>query len=98
MCNECSLRWSAKRIGPASGVGSTDDLALIKQWGFDLSEITVPTEIHYGAKDVLVPASHGAWLAGHVPGAQVFLEEEAGHLADPDKTLELLRRLVASSR
>lgn len=75
-----------------------DDLAFVKPWGFDLSEITVPTEIGYGAKDVLVPAAHGAWLAEHVPGAQVFVEEDAGHLTDPDKTLESLRRLVASSR
>jgi pimeloyl-ACP methyl ester carboxylesterase len=74
-----------------------DDLAFLKPWGFELTEIAVPTEIRYGAKDVLVPAAHGAWLAGHVPGAQVFVEEAAGHLADPDKTLELLRRLVSLS-
>jgi pimeloyl-ACP methyl ester carboxylesterase len=57
----------------------------------------VPTEIRYGAKDVLVPAAHGAWLAAHVLGAQVFVEEAAGHLADPEKILELLRRLVSAS-
>ena len=74
-----------------------DDLAFLKPWGFELTEIAVPTEIRYGAKDVLVPAAHGAWLAEHVPGAQVFVEEAAGHLADPDKILELLRRLVSLS-
>ncbi|HET8657682.1 MAG TPA: alpha/beta hydrolase [Micromonosporaceae bacterium] len=72
-----------------------DDLAFLQPWGFELGEVTVPTEVRYGAKDVLVPAAHGAWLAEHVPGAQVHVEPEAGHLADPEKVLELLRSLVS---
>ncbi|MGE5287398.1 MAG: alpha/beta fold hydrolase [Micromonosporaceae bacterium] len=71
-----------------------DDLALVAPWGFDLSEITVPVEIRYGAKDVLVPASHGAWLAENVPGASVAVESGQGHLASPDRVIELLRSLV----
>ena len=71
-----------------------DDLALLAPWGFDLSEITVPVEIRYGPEDVLVPASHGAWLAEHVPGASVAVEPGQGHLATPGKVIELLRSLV----
>ena len=74
-----------------------DDLAFLEPWGFELGEIAVPTEIRYGSKDVLVPAAHGAWLAGHVPEAEVFVDDSAGHLAEPEKALAIMRDLVARS-
>jgi hypothetical protein len=51
-------------------------------------------EVRYGAKDVLVPAAHGAWLGTHVPGAIVVVEDGEGHLGDPDKVVERTRWLV----
>lgn len=71
-----------------------DDLAFTRPWGFDVAEITVPVEIRYGLRDVLVPAAHGAWLARNVPGAIVVVEEDEGHMGDPDKVVELVRWLV----
>jgi pimeloyl-ACP methyl ester carboxylesterase len=71
-----------------------DDLAFTRPWGFDLAEIAVPVEVRYGAKDVLVPAAHGAWLGRHVPHATVVVEETAGHMADPDDVVARLRWLV----
>ena len=60
--------------------GWVDDmLALTGPWGFDVSEITVPVLIRYGASDVLVPPGHGDWLAAHVPGCSVKVDD-AGHL------------------
>jgi pimeloyl-ACP methyl ester carboxylesterase len=56
-----------------------DDLALTGPWGFDVSEITVPVLIRYGTSDVLVPPGHGEWLAAHVPGCIVKIDD-AGHL------------------
>jgi pimeloyl-ACP methyl ester carboxylesterase len=59
--------------------GWTDDLlALTGSWGFDVSEITVPVLIRYGASDVLIPRNHGDWLAGHVPNCVVKIDD-AGH-------------------
>lgn len=80
------------RGGPYGWVD--DDLAFTRPWGFDLAEIRVPVEVRYGAKDVLVPAAHGAWLAAHVPHARVVVEDEQGHLADPDAVVELMAWLV----
>jgi pimeloyl-ACP methyl ester carboxylesterase len=80
------------RGGPYGWVD--DDLAFTRSWGFDLAEIRVPVEVRYGARDVMVPAAHGAWLGAHVPGARVVVEEGAGHLTDPDRALELMGRLV----
>lgn len=71
-----------------------DDLAFTKPWGFDVSEITVPVEVRFGVKDVLVPAAHGWWLGEHVPGARVVAEDGEGHLGDPDRVVELTRWLV----
>jgi pimeloyl-ACP methyl ester carboxylesterase len=62
-----------------------DDLAFPRTWGLDLSEIAVQVEIRYGAKDTLVPAAHGDWLAAHVPGATAVVEHGEGHMGDPDQ-------------
>jgi pimeloyl-ACP methyl ester carboxylesterase len=74
-----------------------DDLAFTTDWGFELDEIKVPVEVHYGSQDVLVPAAHGAWLAANVPGAKVVVNDDQGHMKTPDHTLELLRTLVYDS-
>ena len=71
-----------------------DDIAFTRPWGFDVAEITVPVEIRYGSKDVLVPAAHGAWLGRHVPGATVVVEEDKGHMGNPDEVVGLMRWLV----
>jgi pimeloyl-ACP methyl ester carboxylesterase len=71
-----------------------DDLAFARAWGFDIAEIKVPVEVRYGAKDVLVPAAHGAWLAANVPDALVVIDDGQGHLGDPDKVIELTHWLV----
>jgi pimeloyl-ACP methyl ester carboxylesterase len=71
-----------------------DDLAFTRPWGFDISEIRVQVQVRYGAKDVLVPAAHGAWLGANVPGAEVVVVDEEGHMGDPDKVVEETRWLV----
>ena len=71
-----------------------DDLAFTVAWGFDLAAITVPVEVRYGASDVLAPAAHGKWLVAHIPGAVGNVESDRGHLPDPDKVIDDLRRLA----
>jgi pimeloyl-ACP methyl ester carboxylesterase len=75
-----------------------DDLAFIRPWGFDVSEIRVPTEVWYGETDVLVPAAHGRWLARTIPGAEVTVQQDEGHLGDPDQLLNRLAGFVEASR
>jgi pimeloyl-ACP methyl ester carboxylesterase len=72
----------------APGVdGWVDDvLALTRPWGFDVGSIRVPVHLYYGRSDTLVPAAHGDWLAAHIPGATVDVQD-AGHLGD-DATME----------
>ena len=60
-----------------------DDLACTLPWGFDPSSIAVPARIEYGIADVLVPPSHGEWLARRVTGAEVKVHG-AGYPGDAD--------------
>ena len=66
----------------AQGVrGVRDDgLAAVAPWGFDLADITVPVSVWQGGEDAMVPPTHGAWLAAHVPGARAHLLDGEGHL------------------
>jgi pimeloyl-ACP methyl ester carboxylesterase len=87
--------------GTANGMGGfiDDTLAAMQPWGFDVRNITVPTLIMHGTEDRLVPASHGRWLARHIPGAQLRLREGAGHLSvmtGADDALSWIAQTVAA--
>jgi pimeloyl-ACP methyl ester carboxylesterase len=58
-----------------------DDLAFTSRWGFSLAEISVPVMLWQGSADLMVPFSHGQWLASQLPGASAHLEEGEGHLS-----------------
>lgn len=71
------------RAAMSSGVDGwlDDDLAFVADWGFELADVAVPVFVWQGTEDLMVPAAHGRWLAGHVPGAQAHLEDGEGHLS-----------------
>jgi pimeloyl-ACP methyl ester carboxylesterase len=70
---------SAFRRGPWGWFD--DDLAFVRDWGFELSEIRVPVSIWQGCQDLMVPITHGEWLAAHIPGARAHFRPEHGHLS-----------------
>ena len=57
-----------------------DDLAFVKPWGFELSDVQVPLQLWQGRHDAFVPPWHGEWLAEHVPGVDAHLSDDDGHL------------------
>ena len=59
-----------------------DDIAFTKPWGFEVTDIHVPIVLTYGRTDVLVPPAHGDWLAARIPGAEAWVDEDAGHMGD----------------
>jgi pimeloyl-ACP methyl ester carboxylesterase len=85
-------------VNQAIGAGvwgwADDDLAFVRPWGFDVSEIRVPTRVIYGMTDVLVPRHHGEWLAKNVPRAEVVIEDNQGHLPDAESMFEIFRWLA----
>ncbi|MFF2852556.1 alpha/beta fold hydrolase [Streptomyces sp. NPDC058001] len=58
-----------------------DDLALVTPWGFDLGSITTPVTIWTGKLDLLVSYEHSVWLARAIPGADLHVIAEHGHLS-----------------
>jgi len=57
-----------------------DDLAFVRPWGFDLEAVTTPVLVVQGRQDLMVPWSHGEWLARNVPSTEPWLREDEGHL------------------
>lgn len=75
-----------------------DDLAFVAPWGFELGSISVPVSIWQGRHDLMVPLSHGEWLAAHVSGATAHLRPEHGHLSLGVGAIgEILDDLLASA-
>ena len=74
-----------------------DDLAFASPWGFGLDEISVPVMIWQGSADLMVPFSHGQWLASHLPAASAHLQQGEGHLSVGLGALDrMLDELVAA--
>ncbi|MFM6847618.1 MAG: alpha/beta fold hydrolase [Terrabacter sp.] len=82
----------AVRVGPEGWV--EDDLAFCRDWGFDPASVTVPVAVWQGREDLMVPASHGEWLATHVPGARPHLLDGVGHVSLVARVGEVLEDLA----
>jgi len=58
-----------------------DELAFTSPWGFGVDEISAPVMIWQGSADLMVPFSHGQWLASQLPSASAHLVQGEGHLS-----------------
>lgn len=58
-----------------------DDRAFVTPWGFDVADVAVPTEVWFADHDLMVPPSHGEWLAAHVANATRVGFTGEGHLS-----------------
>jgi pimeloyl-ACP methyl ester carboxylesterase len=70
-----------------------DTLQIVRPWGFDLADITVPVSVWQGAHDRMVPFAHGRWLADTVPGARAHLFDDEGHVSLVRRIDEILADL-----
>lgn len=75
-----------------------DDLAYVRAWGFDVADAgRAPVLIAHGAKDRVVPYTHGEWLGRSIPGADVRMFPEDGHISVLTRAEVLLDWLVEAS-
>jgi len=69
-------------------------VAWARPWGFTPEDVAVPTTIHQGTHDDLVPHAWADLLAARIPGARLVSHEGAGHFltyVDPAAVLPGLR-------
>jgi pimeloyl-ACP methyl ester carboxylesterase len=72
---------SSMKDGLAPGSeGWWDDYCMMRPWGFDVADISVPVLLLHGKHDKFVPFVHGGWLAAHIPGVEPRLSDDDGHL------------------
>lgn len=90
-----SVVRAAAASGPAPAID--DDLAYVRPWGFDVAAIAAPVLVLHGDRDRIAPPAHGAWLAGHIPGAELRTYPDAGHLAVMTHTAAALEWLAGLS-
>lgn len=70
-----------------------DDVAFVTGWGVDPAAIGVPVVIAQGEADRVIPATHGRALAATIPGAELWLRQDAGHVSILETLPDVLRRL-----
>lgn len=77
--------------------GVADDYRVYSQpWGFDVSDVRIPTHFWHGDADSLVPLRHAELLSARIPGSEVTVLADTGHLLVYDHLGEMLRTITAS--
>jgi len=68
-------------LAPGAEGGIEDEMALVAPWGVDLAGVRVPVSLWSGEQDTDTPARHARWLSTAIPGAELHLFSEEGHLS-----------------
>lgn len=67
-----------------------DDIALVSPWGFDLGAISAPVSLWTGKLDRMVSYRHSLWLAEAIPGSDLHVLGEHGHMSIQGAALPLM--------
>jgi pimeloyl-ACP methyl ester carboxylesterase len=58
-----------------------DDVAFVRPWGFDVSQIDAPALLVHGGEDRMVPSTHAHWLTEHCRQPELWLRPHDGHIS-----------------
>jgi pimeloyl-ACP methyl ester carboxylesterase len=85
--------------GGRDGAGMVDEYrAFVAPWGFSLDEIAVPTAIHQGTADALVPPKWADDLAAGIRGATLTTYDGEGHMIGISRRVDITRSLRDANR
>jgi pimeloyl-ACP methyl ester carboxylesterase len=86
------------RLAMAQGVEGWHDesVAELSPWAFDVGTIRVPMQVWHGQQDRFVPVSHGRWLGDQVPGAELQIIADDGHISLIERGVPLAQDWLAS--
>lgn len=87
-------RVAAQGIAHGLGGSVDDNRAYVTDWGVDVRRVKAPVLLVHGTEDRVVPISQSRWLAEHLPSAQLWEREGAGHIAALGDGIDLLDWLV----
>lgn len=73
-------RWGVGTLLPAGPEAAIAMFAAHQDIALPLEHINAPTLVIHGAQDVIVPASQGAQVSELIPGAELVLLEDVGHV------------------
>ncbi|MEV6096720.1 alpha/beta hydrolase [Nocardia sp. NPDC051981] len=88
---EANLRRSFEQ--GSRGFASDIRLVFTREWGFRLSDVTVPVQVWHGEADGNVPADDARRLAAALPDARLHLVPGAGHLLFVERPADILDSL-----
>ena len=90
--------WFGRVVGLAAPSGPApaidDDLAYVRPWGFDLTEVAAPTLLLHGGRDRIAPVGHARWLAAHVARAELWERPDDGHISVMTSAVDALAWLA----
>lgn len=89
-----SFRRMARRAGPTVFLRQSASLVGRSDRRSHLAQITCPTLIVWGREDRFAGVEHGAEMAGTIPGGQLIVLDDCGHLPTlerPDATGAVVR-------
>lgn len=69
----------SEALGPGPYGWIDDVLAFRRDWGFRLSDISMPVRFWHGEQDNFAPAGHTRWLAAQIPGSELQVQSATAH-------------------
>jgi pimeloyl-ACP methyl ester carboxylesterase len=85
-------------VGRSLDGWASDNLAFTRPWGFDPADITVPTLLWHGVRDVFSPVAHARWLAARIKNVLLHLVDETAHLSAATIQVDAVRWLLHGGR
>lgn len=91
-------RIAAAAVAKGLDGAIADNVAYVNPWGFDRSEVAVPTLLVHGDRDRMVPVTHARWNVQALPQVDLWEMPGEGHLSVLRESERILDWIVASVR